>query len=361
MYMPVLTYSEVQAVSRHSRELAAFGAKALIVTGAASSAQNGSLRDVQTALQKHGKAWALFDRVEQNPSVQTVQSAAAFGRREQVDFVIGVGGGSPLDAAKAIAYLLARAEEEGDTLYQPGDDRHLPLVLVPTTCGTGSEVTPISVLTRTELQTKKSIAHSIFADMSLIDGTYLRSAPLTVLRNTSLDALTHMLESYLNTRADDFSRMYVHEGLRLWRQCRPALESGRATPEEYQTMMNASAMAGMAIAQTSTTVPHGLSYSLTIQMQIPHGQAVGYFTAGYLAKAGERRCRELLDGMGFAEVEDFQRWYCRYYGRLQPSEALLHHAAEELWSNQQKLRTVPFDLTRQDVEDIALYSLRFAE
>ena len=359
MYMPVLTYSEENAVMNHQKELCALGTKALIVSGKHSSYENGSMDDIKTALEQGNCSYVIFDKVEENPSIETVVSGAAFGREQGADFVIGVGGGSPLDAAKAIAYLMKQKTITSEMLYQTGNDDRLPLALIPTTCGTGSEVTPVSVLTIRERQTKKSIAHKIFADLALIDGKYLSTASLSVLRNTSLDALTHLIESYLNTKADDLSRMFVDSGLALWRQNRSILEKGDTDASVRQSMMNASAMAGMAIAQTSTTIPHGLSYSLTIKRNIPHGKAVGYFTAGYLNEAPAKDREYLLSRMGFESVEAFEEWYLRLYGKAAAEESILEAAAEELWQNKAKLSSVPFEADRECLKRIAFYTFRF--
>ncbi len=356
--MPVLTYSEENAVINHSNEVASMGKNALIVTGRSSSRNNGSLYDVKAVLDKHKIKYTVFDEIEENPSVQTIINASKTGYEAKSDFVIGVGGGSPLDAAKAIAFLL-RHPGHSELLYTLGDDEHLPLVLIPTTCGTGSEVTPVSVLTLTNQRTKKSISHKIFADLALIDGRYLKAAPIQVIRNTALDALTHMIESRLNTKADDFSRMYVDSGLDLWKKNMSVLENGRADTIQLCEMMNASAMAGMAIAQTSTGIPHGLSYSLTIRKHIPHGNAVGYFTAGYLNEADGSEKKYLLDKMGFSGVDEFHHWYLKLYGKAEVSEQILNDAVDELWKNQPKVKTAPFEVDIDRLKRMAYFTYRY--
>lgn len=356
MYMPVRVFSENNAVLNHSDKIAAFGKKALIVTGHGSSRKNGSLDDVITALKKHGVEYTVFDETEENPSVATAVKCAEFGAKEKTDFVIGIGGGSPLDAAKAAAFLMKHQKNGAELLYKTGDDDHLPLVLVPTTCGTGSEVTQYSVLTRTELNTKKSILHSIFADLALIDGKYLKSAPPEIIRNTALDAFCHLIESRINTKSDDFSRMYVDSGLSLWRKNRSALENGTDDPSVFQSLMNASAMAGMAIAQTSTTIPHGLCYPLTLELGIPHGKAVGYFAAGFISAAGKAECKYILEKAGFDSTQEFQEFFIRLYGRPEVSADILSEAVDKLWSNKQKLSSVPFEITRDVLEKIAFYT-----
>lgn len=362
MYMPVPVFSETDAVLKHSKKIAGFGKKALIITGKSSAKINGSLDDIRNVLNGEGIDFIIFNDIEENPSVETVMKAKAIGLSNNVDFVIGIGGGSPLDAAKAAAFMLAHPKDSAELLYRTSDDTALPLVLIPTTCGTGSEVTPISVLTRHEFRTKKSISHKIFADIALIDGKYLCSAPVNVLRNTALDALTHLIESCINIKTDDFSRMFVEQGLKLWSKNKDVLETGNASDEQLQEMMNASAMAGMAIAQNGTGIPHGLSYSLTYKLHVPHGRAVGYFTAGYLNEAmsfpsSENSCgRYILDTIGFGSIYEFAEWYKKLYGTVQADDEILSEAVNELWSNKPKLHTAPFNISYESLRRIAFFT-----
>lgn len=104
--IPVKIIEEKGAVKNHGAELASFGKKALIVTGRHSAKSSGALDDVCDALKTEGTGWALFDRVEENPSVDTVMAGRDLGLKEGCDFVIGIGGGSPMDAAKAIAFMM---------------------------------------------------------------------------------------------------------------------------------------------------------------------------------------------------------------------------------------------------------------
>ena len=190
-YMPVRVYEEENCVMNHAGDFVQFGKKALIVSGRHSAIANGSYADITAALDSVGIGHVLFNEVEENPSTHTVMKARDLGVQEQVDFVIGVGGGSPMDASKAIALMIKKADKDISYLYSPdGDSSTIPIVAVPTTCGTGSEVTAVSVLTMPEKQTKKSIPHKIFPDLALIDGKYLASAPRSVLCNTAFDALT---------------------------------------------------------------------------------------------------------------------------------------------------------------------------
>ena len=109
-YLPTRIYSERDSVKKHGNEWACLGRKALIVTGK-SSAENGALQDVIEALEKQGTSYFVFDETQQNPSVELVLEIRETGIEQQVDFVVGIGGGSPMDAAKAVALMLAHSDK----------------------------------------------------------------------------------------------------------------------------------------------------------------------------------------------------------------------------------------------------------
>lgn len=362
-FMPVKVYDEDDAVKNHASEIASYGRKALIVTGRSSAEKCGALADVTDALQQNDTEWCVFSQVEENPSVETVMKARDFGLAEGADFVIGIGGGSPMDASKAIALMIRKADKDISYLYHPdGDSSALPVAAVPTTCGTGSEVTGVSVLTDPDRNLKKSIPHKIFPALSLVDGKYLQAAPASVLANTAFDALTHLVESWLNSKANDFSRMCSDAGLRAWARSLDVLRGTKAPgAEDFENMMYASTLAGMAIAHTGTTLPHGLSYSVTYFLHVPHGKATAYFTAGYLNEAPREDREYILKAAGFSSLEDFQAVYHRACGPLQADRErlleVLEQAVQETASNPAKLALAPFAVDPQMLRRIAFFEL----
>ncbi len=350
-YMPTRVYSEIDCVAHHAAELASLGTHALIVTGR-SSRNNHSLNDVTAALQAHGISAAIFDRTEENPSVETVMAARSCGLEAGSDFVIGIGGGSPMDAAKAVAVMMKHPDANWTLLYEKTQVSALPVAAVPTTCGTGSEVTGVSVLTRTDLGTKVSITHKVFPQIALIDGKYLLTAPHQIILNTAIDALAHLIESCINSQADTFSDMAVFAGLRLWFQCRPYLDKNTAlTPDAAQNLMNAASLAGMSIAQNGTTIPHALSYLLTAQAGIPHGAAVGAFQANYLALADAERKQAVLDAAGFDSTEQLGKWIAER-APIHVDDSLLARSAEAVLHNPAKLRLCPYPVDKQILAQI---------
>lgn len=307
-YMPVRIYDEPDCVSRRAREIAALGTKALIVTGRHSARACGAYDDVAAALRSCGIPFCLFSEVEENPSVETVVRAAEYGLKEQADFVIGIGGGSPMDAAKAVAFLMKCDRPAPEYLYDSAAaSGHLPVAAVPTTCGTGSEVTGVSVLTRHDKKTKGSIPHRIFPAIALIDGKYLEHAGQALIINTSVDALAHLIESFLNAKADDYSRRISLAGLQIWSSVRDVLTGEKeAGCEERRLLMRASTFAGMSIAQTGTSLPHALSYIVTYDTKLPHGAAVGLFLTGFLKEAAPEDRDQILAAAGFGNMEKFE-------------------------------------------------------
>ena len=136
--MPTKLYFGRDCIVHAGAIWSAFGKKALLVTGRHSAKINGSQQAVTDQLDKEGIAWTVFDEVENNPSVATVRKGAALGKDEHADFVIGIGGGSPMDAAKVIA-LLCTNDLDDTQLFTGPYQKPLPIVIVPTTAGTGSE------------------------------------------------------------------------------------------------------------------------------------------------------------------------------------------------------------------------------
>lgn len=351
-HIPTKLYEEPNCVWNHRAELAALGKKALIVTGRHSARVNGSLDDVINALSDQGTGYAIFDQVEENPSVETVMAARKMGLAEGVDFVIGIGGGSPMDAAKAIAVMVLRKEKDESWLYdKEADSQAAPVVCVPTTCGTGSEATAAAVLTLHKEKTKASIKHRIFPTLSLVDGKYLKTASMTVICDTAVDALGHLWESYINAGATDYSRMFVREGLNAWKQSKDILLGARQIEDkDFQNLMHASTLAGMSIAHTGTSLPHGLSYAVTYETGMAHGKAVGHFLAGYLAECKgefERLGKEVLSMAGFATLEDYETFYAAVCGKEKLPEALLKRTVSDLLGNRDKLKNCPYHVDEE--------------
>jgi len=293
------------------------GKKALIVTGVQSAKRNGSEQDVKTALDGVGIPYEVFDQVMSNPTISCAYEGAAFAKKHGVDFIIAIGGGSPMDAAKAIALLAAQTIEEENIFSGKYDHKVLPMAFVPTTSGTGSEVTQYSILTNDKAQTKTSIASELlFPTVTFLDAKYTEHLGVTTTINTAIDALSHAVEGMLSVKASFVSNALAVTSIRMIISCVPdllqALQSGSETfisLKQREQLLHASFLAGMVIAQTGTTAVHAMGYSLTYFKDIDHGRANGLLLGEYLKlveKVQPDLSGTILDAMNFSEAQQLR-------------------------------------------------------
>ena len=316
-YMPTRIITGKDCLIQNKDLFKTLGKKALIVTGAQSAKRNGSEQDVRTALESVGISYLIFDKVMTNPTVACAYEGAEFARKNEVDFIIAVGGGSPIDAAKAIALLAAQDIAEENLFFGQYDNKILPLATVPTTAGTGSEATPYSILTNERAETKTSIASDLlFPVVSFLDAKYMDNLPLVTTINTAVDTLSHGIESMLTVRASEISNTLAIECIRMITGCVPdmlqALQSGSETrfnPAKREQLLLASCLGGMAIAQTATTLVHSMGYSLTYFKDIDHGRANGLLLGEYLRlveKVYPDLTARILQAMNLSDVDSFE-------------------------------------------------------
>lgn len=354
LYMPTIVYSERNCVRNHSKDIAMIGKKAMIITGKHSSRANGSLDDVIDVLKEEKVEYIIFDDIEENPSIETVMKAREIGVAENVDFVIGIGGGSPLDASKAIAMMIANKDKDESVLYESVKLDALPVVTIPTTAGTGSEVTPYAILTIHAKRTKKSISHRIYPVMALLDSKYLKTQKKETLINTAVDALAHCVESYLNTNSNSLNRTYSEKGLRLFSEVKDALMKFDITDEVYDKLLDMAMIAGIAITHTATSLPHGLSYAVTYELGVPHGKAVGMFLGGYVENyKDDNDVSSVLSMMGFSTKTEFRKYLNELIGVVQVPKDIMDRNVSDLLSNKAKLKNYPFDITEEELLSMA--------
>ena len=311
-FMPVKLVTGAGCVRSSAKELAKLGKVCLIVTGKHSARSCGALQDVTDALDGNGQSWVLFDEIGQNPKLTDCMAAAEKAIASGAEFVIGIGGGSPLDAAKCIAVLAANPGMTQAQLYAfDWAKAPLKIVTVGTTAGTGSEVTKVSVITTPDGR-KKSFHHeSIFPVLSLGDPNYTMSLPAMVTRSTMVDVLAHCAESFFSRSANHISRGYAVEGIRLLLPVFRAMAEKGCENLDYDTrekLYCASIYGGLAINVTGTCFPHTMGYLLTEAFGIPHGTACAVFQKDFYAynkKVVPALAAEYLERIGCGEEEYF--------------------------------------------------------
>jgi alcohol dehydrogenase len=352
-HMPTKIIMGPDCVKKNSRVLRKFGDFCLIVTGHGSSKINGSLEDAISALEHEDIKYRIFDEVEENPSLETVEKAFMENSVYPVDFIIAIGGGSAMDAAKAVS-LLFRNRITARELLSMKNLKGIPILSIPTTAGTGSETTPYSVLTDHQESTKKNIGQVIFSDIAFLDARYTINLPHHITVSTAIDAFTHLAEGYLNRNSSIMSDILAEKGFILFGECIGALRNGCITIRDREKLMLASTLAGMEISQTGTSLPHGMGYPLTYFKGVPHGTANGILYEGYLSIFKDRRkidrMLELAGISGIAELGDTFRELLKC--DLVLSEGEITEYTESMLCNDQKLKNHPEHVTRDDIAGI---------
>lgn len=309
-FMPVKLVNGAGCVRASANDLAKLGKTCLIVTGKHSAKACGALQDVTDTLTLNGQRWLVFDEIGQNPRLADCMAAADQAIAAAVDFVIGIGGGSALDAAKCVAVLAANPGMTQAQLYAfEWANTPLNIVAVGTTAGTGSEVTKVSVITTPDGR-KKSFHHeAIFPILALGDPAYTMSVPPMVTRATMVDVLAHCAESFFSRQANHISRCYAVEGIRLLLPVfRKMAESGceNLDYDTRETLYCASIYGGLAINVTGTCFPHTMGYLLTEEYGIPHGTACAVFQDAffeYNKAVVPSLATEFLERIGSSEEE----------------------------------------------------------
>lgn len=252
------------------------GDKALLVTGMGFAKRYGYLELLSSNMENSGVKVSIFDRVEQNPSFETVELGASLGRSLNVDVIVGFGGGSVIDAAKAIALLCVSGGGVEKYVYpNVVEEEILPVIAIPTTCGTGSEVTRYSMLTDLKARRKfVIIGYPLIPRVAIIDPDVLKYLPKSLTVYTALDAFSHAIEAYWSKASQPLSDIFALECMKIILR---DLKKASDEPEARDSLHYASLLGGLAINCAGTTIIHGLGYYLTTHHGIHHGLANSIF------------------------------------------------------------------------------------
>jgi alcohol dehydrogenase class IV len=267
-------------VEETGKKTAALGKKALVVTGRGSAKKSGLLDRVTGLLGESGVEWIVFDKAEPNPLATQVYEGAELAKKKGCDVVIGLGGGSILDAAKCIAFMV---KNEGDLmdyifLRRPAGDA-LPLILIPTTCGTGSEGNGFAVITDPRNGDKKSLrSNSIIAKLSIIDPRLMTTMPKGVLASVGFDALCHLMEAWLSAISTPLTDALALEGIRLVNESLVPLYKGSGGDAEWEKLTLASTLGGICIGVAGVVAPHGIEHPPSGLRNITHGKGLAALT-----------------------------------------------------------------------------------
>lgn len=287
------------------------GRKALIVTDQ-NIVKLGFADLVRDKLAEAGIEATVFAEVEPDPSLQTAQRAAGVAHSYGPDWIIGLGGGSCIDAAKAAWFLYERPDMDLKSLSPfeiLGLRAKARLIAIPTTSGTGSEVTFASVLTDSEEKRKVALGSGeLVPDLAIVDPVFTMNLPPQITADTGMDVLTHAIEGYSCNWNNDFTDGLCLKAIQLVFDYLPrACENGADDPVAREKMHNAATIAGLGFGNSFAALAHALGHALGASFHTPHGRAVGLFlpyTVEFAANAGVGRYAEIARFLGLSAADD---------------------------------------------------------
>ncbi|MFL5171700.1 MAG: iron-containing alcohol dehydrogenase, partial [Microvirga sp.] len=274
---------EAGAAKKIATLVAEFGARRVLFVTDKGVRGAGLTKDAEASLAA-GCDLAVFEDVVADPPSHVVESAVALCREKQVEAVVSIGGGSALDTAKLVAYL-ARSDDRLDDIYGVGlaKGQRLPLLLAPTTAGTGSEVTPIAIVTTPTTEKKGVVSPRLLPDWAILDPELTLGLPPHVTAATGIDAMVHAIEAYTSRhKKNPISDQLARQALALLSaNIREVCQNG-SNLEARGKMLLGSMLAGMAFANAPVAAVHALAYPIGAIFHVPHGLSNALVLMGVL-------------------------------------------------------------------------------
>ena len=279
-FLPVNIVFGCGEINRTGELTKHYGKMALIVTGKSSAKKSGLYDKVVESLQMAGIESVLYDKVSQNPLTTTATQGAEFAKENGCDVVVAIGGGSIMDCAKAIAFLAVNDGDVSDYIFgKKASDTALPIILIPTTCGTGSEGNGFAVLTNPDNGDKKSLrCNAIVAKVSIVDPECMMTMPKHVLASVGFDALCHNMEAYTSKIAQPFTDALSLYAVDLIAHNLVDVYKGTGSKDSWEKITLASTIGGMVINTAGVTLAHGMEHPASGLKDIVHGKGLAALT-----------------------------------------------------------------------------------
>lgn len=291
----------------------------------------------------------IFDRISANPKLSEIQEGILLGQREKTDIIIGFGGGSAMDAAKAIAAGVRSGVRIEDLFYkggEPGADT-LPVIAIPTTAGTGSELSKAAIITDDVQKIKSGIrGKALYPSVAIVDSYFTESIPFQVTMETGFDVLAHAVESYISGAASPYTRMQSETAIQIVGKYLPRLADDLTDKEAREKMSFASMIMGINLGNASTCLPHRLQYPIGAHTDTSHGAGLAaLFTAWikfeYRYASGQvERIMNLLTGRDIRGEADCTEAVYRFIRQLNLPASL-----QELGIERKQLETMAVEVS----------------
>ena len=352
-YMPVNILGGKNSLQNNKSIFLSLGKKCLIVTGRTSAKKSGALNELIDIFDELHIEYSVFDEITENPLTSACCDGGRAAREFGADFVVGIGGGSPLDASKAVCIYATNPHIINNDIYTAEvQNKPLPLVVIGTTSGTGSEVSGVSVLTRENGRKQSISGKNYYADYAIADAGYTYSVPYRTTVSTALDALAHAVESMFSPRADFLTQQFALISIKMIYPILEKLNNTKVLPSEQErdTLYYASLYAGFALNKGGTGFPHGMGYALTEDYNVPHGIACAVFIPQYLTEAEKANpvlFSQVLDVMNCdkASVEKLILELCDLHLSI-PDDKINEYVSR--WETLKNFKNSPTDFNNKD-------------
>lgn len=363
-------YCGTDCVKENTNLFKDYGKKAAIITSVfCSGCKNHALEDVESVFNELHIDYIILNGVDENPPVDCIVDLTKDCADFKPDFIVAIGGGSSIDSAKAVSLLMAHpGENPYDVFYKNGSpsqsnktESDLPVLAIPTTAGTGAEVTGFAVLTRSDTNTKLCMYPVVFCEVAFLDSKYIRESPDCLLHSGAMDALAHGVETYLHNSSNIINRFIAEIGFGLFAKYKDHLLYGNLTDEDFQNMLIVSYMMGLAFMQSSTTIPHGMSYPLSHAKNVHHGLACGLILGEYLKSfKNQSFVMPIVKACGFESTDDFAQYVdaiTEKHMKAQISDDDIEDWTDEFMKLTFRINSNPEPLQRCDIKQLYQKSL----
>lgn len=287
VFMPTRIIFGVGRVAEIGKITKTFGKKALLITYKDTSGMEDTIEKTSDLLKEEGISVIRYSEVLPDPPTEVINQGANIVRKEDIDVLIGLGGGSAIDSAKAIGVVAVNGGDAWDYMACNPEckkfESAMPVIAVPTTSGTGSETTAVAVLTRKQIKSKGSIVNpAIFAKVAIIDPELSSTMPPSLTASTGIDAFGHAMEAFLSKRSTPYVERLSPEAMKLIWNNLPLAYADGSNMLARANMAWASTLGGMMLAQSGVIGVHALSQALGAHLNIPHGIGVAIATPLFL-------------------------------------------------------------------------------
>lgn len=315
------------------------GKKAIVVIGGNSVRANGVLNKTLGYLKEAGLETSVYDGVEPDPSIDTVLKGAEAFRNFNPDWIIGLGGCSAIDAAKAMWIFYEHPEAKFEDIVKPFAVPRLRnkarFVAIPSTSGTGTEMTGLAVITNKKTEVKYPVvSYELTPDVAIVDGEICATMPANITADTGMDALTHCVEAYVSNVDDTYADVFAKGGTELVFANLKTAVTEPANLNARQKMHDASCLGGFAFTNAWLGIVHSLSHQIGAKYHIPHGRANAILLPNvirYNSKATDKY-NDLAGMFGGKNAEDFAREIEKLRGSIGiPSSISECGVSEEEW------------------------------